>query len=241
LINKNIYFVGIFLISILLINTDYVFADVSVSGGANTASQSTGTTVRYSTGPATSATAVTATGACTATPNNIPSQNNGGFTVTCTGPGTCNVGFSIYHAVSARTTPGTLTVTQTGGTGNGSCLLAMAAYGALSPEVEMIHDVRDNKLMKTEFGQDFMSSFDSVYFTFALTVANWQYENPVFKESVRVFITPAITILSLMTLAEEGSEFHAWFLMSTVIALNMGLYIVGPILGIFFLQRHFKK
>lgn len=117
----------------------------------------------------------------------------------------------------------------------------MAAYGALSPEVEMIHDVRDNKLMSTEFGQDFMSSFDSVYFTFAQTVANWQYENPVFKESVRVFITPAITILSLMTLAEEGSEFHAWSLMSAVIALNLGLYVVGPVFGIYFLQRHFKK
>jgi len=231
------------LISILLINTDYVFADVNVVGGANTASQSIGSTVRYATGPATSATAVLVTGGpCTATANNIPSQNNGGFTVTCTGPGTCNVGFSIFHAVSGTTTPGTLAVTQTGGTENGSCLIATAAFGgALSPEVLMIHDIRDNKLMKTEFGQNFMSSFNSFYYTFAITVANWQYENPVFKESVRVFITPAINILSLMTLAEEGSEFHAWFLMSTVIALNMGLYIVGPILGIFFVQKHFKK
>ena len=133
---------------------------------------------------------------------------------------------------------------ETGGSGESiwSCAIATAAFGgALSPEVLMIHDIRDNKLMKTEFGQNFMSSFNSFYYTFAITVASWQYENPAFKESVRVLITPAITILSLMTLAEEGSEFHAWFLMSTVIALNMGLYIVGPILGIFFLQRHFKK
>ncbi len=178
---------------------------------------------------------------------------HGKIIITCVAVGVATITFS-WVAPSGTIKNGTVQVTcgnvpapdgngeETGGTGESTCLIATAAFGgALAPEVQMIHDIRDNKLMSTEFGQDFMSSFDSVYYTFALTVANWQYENPAFKESVRVLITPAITILSLMTLAEEGSEFDAWFLMSTVIALNMGLYIAGPIVGIFFLQRHFKK
>jgi hypothetical protein len=53
-------------------------------------------------------------------------------------------------------------------------------------------------------------------------------ENPVFQEAVRAFITPMISTLSIMTLADEGSESQVLGLGISVIALNLGMYIAAP-------------
>jgi len=111
----------------------------------------------------------------------------------------------------------------------GGCLIATAAYGTeLAPQVQFLREIRDNTVMSTASGTSFMTGFNAVYYSFAPTVANWEKENPMFQEVVRVFITPMIYSLSIMSLADSGSEVEVLGLGISVIALNLGMYIAAP-------------
>ena len=66
-----------------------------------------------------------------------------------------------------------------------------------------------------------MTGFNTLYYSFSPTIADWERENPVFQEAVRAFITPMISTLSIMTLAEDGSEVEVLGLGISVIALNL--------------------
>ena len=114
---------------------------------------------------------------------------------------------------------------------NGGCLVATAAYGTeMAPQIQMLREIRDDTVMSTASGSAFMGAFNTVYYSFAPTVADWERESPVFRDAVRVFITPMITTLSIMTLAEGGSDAEVLGLGISVIALNLGMYIAAPAL-----------
>ncbi len=118
-------------------------------------------------------------------------------------------------------------------TDNGGCLIATAAYGTeLAPQVQLLREIRDNKLFSTTSGTAFMSGFNTVYYSFAPTVADWERESPVFKEVVKTMITPMLSTLSIMSLADEGSEAKVLGLGISVIALNLAMYIGIPAFGI---------
>ena len=51
-----------------------------------------------------------------------------------------------------------------------------------------------------------MTMFNDIYYTFSPTIADMQRENPMFKEAVKLGITPMITSLTLMQNAESESE-----------------------------------
>jgi len=74
----------------------------------------------------------------------------------------------------------------------------------------------------------FMTGFNQLYYSFSPTIADMERENPMFQETVRAFITPMISTLSIMTLADNGSEVDVLGLGISVIALNLGMYIVAP-------------
>jgi len=124
----------------------------------------------------------------------------------------------------------------------GGCLIATAAYGTeLAPQVQFLREVRDNTVMSTSAGAAFMTGFNQMYYSFSPSVADWERESPFFQEAVRVFITPMISSLSIMTLAEDGNEAQVLVLGSSVIILNLGMYVVAPALIGFSVQRHFDK
>ena len=113
----------------------------------------------------------------------------------------------------------------------GGCLIATAAYGSeLAPQVQMLREIRDNQLMNTESGTTFMSGFNELYYTFSPTIADMERESPMFKEVVKLGLTPMISTLSLMENAETESEVLGLGL--SVIALNLGMYIGLPAFGI---------
>ena len=113
----------------------------------------------------------------------------------------------------------------------GGCLVATAAYGTeLAPQVQLLREIRDNTLFSTSSGTSFMSGFNTVYYSFAPTVADWERESPIFKEAVKTLITPMLSTLSIMSLANEGSEAEVLGLGISVIALNLGMYIAAPAL-----------
>ena len=117
-------------------------------------------------------------------------------------------------------------------TGNGGgCLIATAAYGSeMAPQVQLLREIRDNQLMNTESGSAFMSTFNDVYYTFSPTIADMERESPLFKEAVKLGLTPLLSSLTIMENAESESEVLGLGL--SVIALNLGMYLGLPAFGI---------
>ena len=103
----------------------------------------------------------------------------------------------------------------------GGCLIATATYGSeLAPQVQQLRELRDNQLLNTESGTAFMGMFNDIYYSFSPIIADYERENPLFKEAVKLAITPMISTLSLMENAESESEVLGLGL--SVIALNLG-------------------
>ena len=113
----------------------------------------------------------------------------------------------------------------------GGCLIATATYGSeLAPQVQQLRELRDNQLLQTESGSAFMISFNEMYYSFSPTIADYERENPMFKEAVKLTITPMLSTLAIMENAESESEVLGLGL--SVIALNLGMYIGLPAFGI---------
>ena len=125
---------------------------------------------------------------------------------------------------------------------DGGCLIATAAYGTeLAPQVQFLREVRDSTVLSTASGTAFMAGFNTIYYSFAPTVADWERENPMFQEAVRAFITPMISTLSIMSLADGGSEAEVLGLGISVIALNLGMYIAAPAIVGFKVHKYMKS
>jgi len=121
----------------------------------------------------------------------------------------------------------------------GGCLIATATYGSeMAYEVQQLREIRDNQLLNTESGKSFVNSFNDVYYSFSPIVADYERENPVFREAVKLAITPMISTLSIMSYAESDSEVVS--LGIGVILLNLGMYLGVPVaivIGIKKMQR----
>ena len=118
----------------------------------------------------------------------------------------------------------------------GGCLIATATYGTeLAPQVQLLREIRDNSLLQTESGTAFMGMFNDIYYSFSPIIADYQRENPVFKEAVKLAITPMITSLSLMENADSESEVLGIGI--SLIILNLGMYLGVPAVVIVGIKR----
>ncbi len=125
----------------------------------------------------------------------------------------------------------------------GGCLIATATFGSeLSPQVQQLRELRDNHLLKTESGSTFMSGFNQFYYSFSPTIADWERQNPVFKEIVKVTITPLITSLSLLNYVDMDSETEVLGYGISLILLNLGMYVAVPVgIGLFLVRKTYGK
>jgi peptidyl-prolyl cis-trans isomerase B (cyclophilin B) len=120
----------------------------------------------------------------------------------------------------------------------GGCLIATATYGSeLAPQVQQLRELRDNQLLNTESGTIFMSGFNELYYSFSPTIADMEREHPLFKEVIKITITPMISSLSLMENANSESEVLGLGL--SVIALNLGMYLGVPAIVIVGIRKKF--
>jgi hypothetical protein len=109
----------------------------------------------------------------------------------------------------------------------GGCLIATATYGSeMATEVQQLRELRDNQLLQTESGTAFMGTFNDIYYSFSPIIADYERENPLFKEAVKLAITPMISSLSLMENANSESEVLGIGI--SVIMLNIGMYLGIP-------------
>jgi hypothetical protein len=120
----------------------------------------------------------------------------------------------------------------------GGCLIATAAYGSeMSPQVQLLREIRDNQLMNTESGSAFMSTFNNVYYSFSPTIADMERNSPIFKEIVKVGLTPMLSSLTIMENANSESEVLGLGL--SVIMLNIGMYLGVPAMIVIGIKKKF--
>jgi len=119
------------------------------------------------------------------------------------------------------------------------CLIATAAYGTeLPPQVQQLREVRDNVLLNTESGSDFMTGFDQFYYSFSPTVADWERQSQFFKEIVKITITPMLSTLSILNNADSESEMLGH--RAGIILLNVGIYFGIPAFSILIIKNRSK-
>ena len=111
----------------------------------------------------------------------------------------------------------------------GGCLIATAAFGSeMAPQVQFLRELRDNTVLQTESGSAFMIGFNQFYYSFSPVIADYERENPVFKEAVKITLTPLLTSLTLLQFTDIDSESEMLGYGIGVILLNIGIYFVAP-------------
>ena len=121
---------------------------------------------------------------------------------------------------------------------DGGCLIATATFGSeLAPQVQQLREIRDQKLMKTESGQLFLNSFNEFYYSFSPVIADYERENPIFKETVKIVITPMLSTLSILNYVDMDSEAEALGYGISLILLNVGMYLAAPAIIIYKIRK----
>ncbi len=125
---------------------------------------------------------------------------------------------------------------------NGGCLIATATFGSeLAPQVQQLRELRDNTVLKTDSGMAFMTTFNQFYYSFSPTVADFERENPVFKEVMKVTLTPMLSSLSLLNHVDIDSEQEMLGYGISIVLLNVGMYVGIPLFGILKLYQTRKN
>ena len=125
--------------------------------------------------------------------------------------------------------------------GGGGCLIATAAFGSeMAPQVQFLREIRDNTVMTTQSGTAFMTGFNQFYYSFSPYVADYERENPVFKEAVKISLTPLLTSLTLLNYVDVNSEEEMLGYGIGIILLNIGMYFVAPAAAIIVIKNRIK-
>ncbi len=124
----------------------------------------------------------------------------------------------------------------------GGCLIATATYGSeLAPQIQQLREIRDEKLLQTESGSVFIQEFNKFYYSFSPTIADFERENPAFKELVKVTLTPMISSLSILNHVDFDSESDVIGYGISLILLNVGMYLGLPAIVIFGIKKKFEN
>jgi len=123
---------------------------------------------------------------------------------------------------------------------SGGCLIATATYGTeLAPQVQQLRELRDNSLLQTDAGISFVNSFNDFYYSFSPYIADYERENPIFKETVKIVITPMLSTLSILNYVDMDSEVQVLGYGISLILLNLGMYFVAPAIVLVKIRKKF--
>ena len=124
----------------------------------------------------------------------------------------------------------------------GGCLIATATFGSeLSPQVQQLRELRDNTILNTKSGMAFMTTFNQFYYSFSPTVADFEREQPIFKEVVKLTLTPMLTSLSILNHVNIDSEQEMLGYGIGIILMNVGMYVGIPVFGILKIYQFKRK
>jgi peptidyl-prolyl cis-trans isomerase B (cyclophilin B) len=123
----------------------------------------------------------------------------------------------------------------------GGCLIATATYGSeLAPQVQLLREIRDNTVLQTESGTSFMTGFNQFYYSFSPAIADYERENTIFKETVKLTLTPLLVSLTLLQHVDIDSEYDMLGYGIGIILLNIGMYFVAPAVLITKIRSFYK-
>jgi len=123
----------------------------------------------------------------------------------------------------------------------GGCLIATATYGSeLAPQVQLLREIRDNTVLQTQSGTSFMTAFNQFYYSFSPTIADYERENTIFKETVKLTLTPLLVSLTLLQHVDIDSEYDMLGYGIGIILLNIGMYFVAPAVLITKIRSFYK-
>jgi len=124
----------------------------------------------------------------------------------------------------------------------GGCLIATAAFGSeMAPQVQFLREIRDNTVLQTESGVSFMTGFNQFYYSFSPVIADYERENPVFKELVKLTITPLLISLTLLQYTDIDSEPEMLGYGIGIILLNIGMYFIAPAVVVMKIRSFYKS
>ena len=154
----------------------------------------------------------------------------------------------LFQPIPLETTVFTINVgegkpisTEPESTEGGGCLIATAAYGSeMAPQVQFLREIRDNTVLQTQSGTSFMTAFNTFYYTFSPTIADYERENPIFKEAVKVGLTPLLTSLTILNYVDIDTEQEMLGYGIGIIMLNIGMYFVAPAVVVIALKNRRK-
>jgi len=147
---------------------------------------------------------------------------------------------SLTYEEPEEVTPDTPETEVTGS--GGGCLIATAAFGSeMAPQVQFLRELRDNIVLQTESGTSFMTGFNQFYYSFSPVIADYERENPVFKEAVKLTLTPLLTSLTLLQYTDIDSESEMLGYGISIILLNIGMYFVAPAVLIMKIRTSYNK
>jgi len=111
----------------------------------------------------------------------------------------------------------------------------------MATQVQQLREIRDNTLLQTESGSTFMAGFNQFYYSFSPTIADLERENPLFKEAVKLTITPLLSSLSLLNYVDMNSEVEVLGYGIGIILMNVGMYFIAPVIVIVRLSKILSK
>ena len=85
-----------------------------------------------------------------------------------------------------------------------------------------------------------MMGFNQFYYSFSPVIADYERENPTFKEAVKLTLTPLLTSLTLLQYVDIDSESEMLGYGIGIILLNIGMYFVAPAVLITKIRSFYK-
>jgi hypothetical protein len=125
-------------------------------------------------------------------------------------------------------------------TGSPQCVIATATYGSeIAPEVQFLREFRDQDIMNTMAGREFMTVFHAWYYSFSPNVASVIANNPMIQNAFKVLLYPLIEILQLSATTYRMFNFNQE--MAVVIAGFIASALIGVVyfspIGVLILLR----
>ena len=117
---------------------------------------------------------------------------------------------------------------------------ALLLGSEMAPQVQFLREIRDNTVLQTQSGTSFMTAFNTFYYTFSPAIADYERENPVFKEAVKVGLTPLLTSLTILNYVDIDTEQEMLGYGIGIIMLNIGMYFVAPAVVIIALKNRLR-
>ena len=86
-----------------------------------------------------------------------------------------------------------------------------------------------------------MTGFNQIYYSFSPQIADYERENPIFKEAVKVTLSPMLASFSLLAHVQIDTEQEMLGYGIGVILLNVGMYFVAPAILFTAIKKKLRK